>query len=52
VSGYSEDQLEELRKLVDGEESDLYDVLSYVAFHTDLIPRILNIIQKVMIFLN
>ena len=39
-AGYSEDQLEELRKLVNGEESDLFDVLSYVAFHSELIPRI------------
>ena len=39
-AGYSEDQLEELRKLVHGEESDLFDVLSYVAFHSDLVARI------------
>ena len=39
-AGYSETQLEELRKLVNGEESDLFDVLSYVAFHSDLIPRL------------
>jgi type I restriction enzyme R subunit len=39
-AGYSETQLEELRKLVNGEDSDLFDVLSYVAFHSDLIPRL------------
>ena len=39
-AGYSEDQLGELRKLVNGEESDLFDVLSYVAFHSDLVPRV------------
>ncbi|MDC6480769.1 DEAD/DEAH box helicase family protein [Flavobacteriaceae bacterium] len=39
-AGYSEEQLGELRKLVNGEESDLFDVLSYVAFHSELIPRI------------
>ena len=38
-AGYSEDQLEELRRLVHGEESDLFDVLSYVAFHSDLVAR-------------
>ena len=38
-AGYSEDQLEELRKLVHGEESDLFDVLSYVAFHSELVAR-------------
>ena len=39
-AGYSEEQLGELRKLVDGEESDLFDVLSYVAFHSHLVARI------------
>lgn len=39
-AGYSQGQLEELRKLVNGEDSDLFDVLSYVAFHSDLIPRL------------
>ena len=39
-AGYSEEQLGELRKLVNGEESDLFDVLSYVAFHNDLVPRL------------
>ena len=37
--GYSVAQLEELRKLVHGENSDLYDVLAYVAYHRDLVPR-------------
>ena len=39
-AGYSVNQLEDLRKLVNGQESDLFDVLSYVAFHSDLIPRL------------
>lgn len=39
-AGYSEEQLGELRKLVGGEECDLFDVLSYVAFHKDLVPRL------------
>ncbi len=38
--GYSNEQLEELRKLVHGEESDLFDVLNYVAYHRDLVPRL------------
>jgi type I restriction enzyme, R subunit len=38
--GYTGDQLEELRNLVHGEESDLFDVLSYVAYHKDLVPRL------------
>ena len=39
-AGYSEEQLEELRKLVNGEDSDLFDVLSYVAFHSKLVSRL------------
>jgi len=38
--GYSSAQLEDLRLLVHGEDSDLYDVLSYVAYHTSLVPRL------------
>ena len=38
--GYSLVQLDDLRKLVQGENSDLYDVLSYVAYHTNLVPRL------------
>ncbi|MEQ8554570.1 MAG: DEAD/DEAH box helicase family protein [Cyclobacteriaceae bacterium] len=38
--GYSMAQLEELSKLIHGEDSDLYDVLNYIAYHRDLIPRI------------
>lgn len=38
--GYTQSQLEDLTKLVHGEDSDLYDVLSYVAYHKDLVPRL------------
>lgn len=38
--GYSQAQLEDLKKLVHGEDSDLFDVLSYVAYHRDLVPRL------------
>jgi type I restriction enzyme R subunit len=38
--GYTAPQLEELRKLVHGEDSDLYDVLSYVAYHRSMVPRL------------
>lgn len=37
--GYTKPQLEDLRVLVHGENSDLYDVLVYIAYHKDLIPR-------------
>ena len=39
-SGYTAEQLEDLKKLVHGEDSDLYDVLSYIAYHSDLVPRL------------
>ncbi len=38
--GYSSGQLEDLRKLIHGQDSDLFDVLSYVAYHKDLVPRL------------
>jgi len=38
--GYANSQLEDLRKLIHGEDSDLYDVLSYVAYHKALVPRL------------
>lgn len=38
--GYSNSQLDDLRRLVHGEDSDLYDVLNYVAYHIDLVPRL------------
>lgn len=37
--GYSITQLENLSKLVNGEDSDLFDVLAYVAYHRDMVPR-------------
>lgn len=38
--GYTNSQLEDLRELIHGEDSDLFDVLSYVAYHKDLVPRL------------
>lgn len=38
--GYSAAQLEDLRKLVHGEDSDLFDVLNYIGYSTDLVPRL------------
>lgn len=38
--GYTAPQLEDLRKLVHSEESDLFDVLSYVAYHKEMVPRL------------
>lgn len=38
--GYSDEQLEDLRKVIHGEESDLFDVLSYIAYQKNLVPRL------------
>ena len=38
--GYAEDQLADLSQLIHAEQSDLFDVLSWVAYSSDLIPRI------------
>src|SRR5690606_18063808 len=37
--GYTTAQLEDLRKLVQGEDSDLFDVLAYIAYSKSLMPR-------------
>jgi len=49
--GYSQPQLEDLRKVVHGEDSDLFDVLAYVAYHKDMIPR-LERVEKAKVHLN
>lgn len=38
--GYTHAQLEDLRQIVHGEDSDLFDVLNYVAYHKELVPRL------------
>lgn len=38
--GYTSSQLDDLRKLVHWEDSDLYDVLSFVPYSKALMPRI------------
>jgi type I restriction enzyme R subunit len=37
--GYTEDQLNELKKLVNGIDSDVYDVLNYIAYHKEILTR-------------
>ena len=39
-AGYSLEQLEDLKSIIHGEDSDLYDVLAYIAYHKDLVPRL------------
>lgn len=49
--GYTHAQLEDLRKLVHGEDSDLFDVLNYVAYHKNLVPRLTRA-DNAKIYLN
>lgn len=37
--GFAKGQLEEFQKVLNAENSDLYDVLSYIAFHSSIITR-------------
>lgn len=39
-NGYTLSQLDGLRAVVNAEDSDLYDVLGYIAYHKELVPRI------------
>jgi type I restriction enzyme R subunit len=39
-AGYGKDELETLQKLINAEESDLFDVLAYVSFATPPISRV------------
>lgn len=38
--GYGKDELEMLQKMIDAEQSDLFDVLSYISFLTPPISRV------------
>lgn len=38
--GYTNAQLEDLRNMIHGEDSDLFDVLAHVAYTKDLVPRL------------
>jgi type I restriction enzyme R subunit len=39
-AGYSIEQLNDLKKVVNAQDSDLFDVLSYIAYHKDIVPRL------------
>ncbi len=43
--GYGKDELEMLRKMIDAENSDLFDILSYVSFLTRPISRVERVAQ-------
>jgi type I restriction enzyme, R subunit len=49
--GFSKAQLTELQKVLSAENSDLYDVLAYVAFHSEIIDRSLRA-EKAKVHLN
>jgi type I restriction enzyme R subunit len=37
--GFAKQQLQEFQKILNAENSDLYDVLAYIAFHADILER-------------
>lgn len=39
-AGYSLEQLENLKDVIHAKDCDLFDVLSYIAYHKDLVPRL------------
>jgi type I restriction enzyme, R subunit len=43
--GYGRDELEMLQKMINAEQSDLFDVLNYVSFLTPTISRIERVVQ-------
>ncbi|MGP5118735.1 EcoAI/FtnUII family type I restriction enzme subunit R [Psychrobacter alimentarius] len=49
--GYTNSQLGDLQYLIHGEDSDLFDVLNYVAYHKNLVPRVERA-GKAKIYLN
>jgi type I restriction enzyme, R subunit len=49
--GFAKAQLTELQKVLSAENSDLYDVLSYVAFHSEIIDRSFRA-EKAKVHLN
>lgn len=51
-AGYGKDELETLQKMIDAEESDLFDVLSYISFATKPISRKERVIETKQIILD
>ena len=45
-AGFGQDQLDEIRRLVDAVDSDLYDVLAYVRFAAEPITREQRVIER------
>ena len=54
-SGYGQNELEIVQKMIDAEASDLFDVLAYIAFMTEPITRVRRVEQtrsKIYVDLN
>jgi len=50
--GYAPAQLDDLKKLIHAEDNDLYDVLAYVAYHKDMVPRLERAERAKVHFIN
>ncbi len=50
--GYAAEQLDDLKRLIHAEDKDLYDVLAYVAYHKDMVPRLERAERAKVHFLN
>jgi len=50
--GYAPAQLDDLKRLIHAEDKDLYDVLAYVAYHKDMVPRHERAEQAKVHFIN
>ena len=44
-AGYGKDELETLQKMIDAEQSDLFDILTYISFLTQPISRVQRVEQ-------
>jgi type I restriction enzyme R subunit len=45
-AGYGKDELETLQKMIDAQQSDLFDVLTYISFLTQPISRVQRVAQS------
>jgi len=50
--GYAPAQLDDLKRLIHAENNDLYDVLAYVAYHKDMVPRLERAERAKVHFIN
>jgi type I restriction enzyme R subunit len=50
--GYAPAQLDDLKRLIHAEDNDLYDVLAYIAYHKDMVPRLERAERAKVHFIN